>query len=62
MQDELVFKSEVETVGLSDHRPITISITKPEEKPPAPFRFNPNSLDHEEYKEFVTKNWKPIET
>ena len=61
MQDELVFKSEVETSGLSDHRPITLSITKPEEKPPAPFNFNPNWLDHEEYREMEKKNWKSIE-
>ena len=33
MQDELVFKLEVETGGLSDHRPIALSITKPEENP-----------------------------
>ena len=30
MQDELVFKIEVESGGLSYHRPITLSITKPE--------------------------------
>ena len=60
IQDALVFKSAVETRELSEHRPITLSITSPEEKPLVPFRFNTNWLDHEEYHELEKRNWNPI--
>ena len=56
-----MFKTKVETGGLLDHTPITLSITKSEEKPPAPFKFNLNWLDCEEYWELLKKSWKPIE-
>ena len=53
IRDDLIYKSEVESRGLSDHRPITLSISIPEENPPAPFKFNPNWLDDEQYKKLV---------
>ena len=49
LQDTLVFKLIVETCGLSDHSSISLSITRSKAKPPTPFRFNPNWLEHEEY-------------
>ena len=51
----------MEIGGLSNHRPITLSITNPEEKPPYPFKFNPVWLEHEDYREMVKENWKPSE-
>ena len=59
--NDLIYKSEVDSGGLSDHKPITLSISTPEEKPPTPFRFNPNWLDDEEYKKLVKENWKSID-
>ena len=61
IRDDLIYKSEVESGGLSDHRPITLSISIPEENPPVPFKFNPNWLDDEEYRKLVKENWKPID-
>ena len=62
LQETLVFKLTVETSGLSNHRTISLSITRSEANPPPPFRFNPNWPEHEEYRELVKIRWKPIQT
>ena len=56
-----MLKTAVEIGGLSDHRPITLSITIPEEKPPTHFKFNLVWLENEDYREMVKKNWKLLE-
>ena len=56
-----MLKTAVEKRGLLDHRPITLSITIPEEKSPIPFKFNPIWLENEDYMEMVKRNWKPLE-
>ena len=60
-QDHLVLKTAMETWGLSDHRPITLSVTIPEEKSPTPFKFNLVWRENEDYREMVKRNWKPLE-
>ena len=56
-----MLKTAVEIGGLSDHRPITLSITIPEEKPPTHFKFNLVWLENEDYREMFKRNWKPLE-
>ena len=57
----MVLKIVVETWGLSDHRPITLSITISEDKPPTPFKINLLWLEDEYYREMSRINWKLLE-
>ena len=46
----LRIRSSIETRGISDYIPITLTVRLPEEKPSTPFKFNPLWLEEEEYR------------
>ena len=61
MNENLIIKSVVETGGCSDHRPISLLISTPEKKPPAPFKFNPHCLEDDQYREQITASWQSVQ-
>ena len=50
---DLILKATVETKGISDHFPIVLTIENPEFKPPVPFKFKPQWLEEEEYRNLI---------
>ena len=59
-QDQLVLKTTVKTCEMLDHRPISLSLSIPEDKPPSPFKFDLVWLENEEYRALVQEKWKPL--
>ena len=53
LNKNLIIKSSVETGGSSDHKPISLLISLSKKNPPAPFKFNPQCLEDEQYKEQI---------
>ena len=60
IKDDLILKSEVETGGNSDHLPIVLTIKSPEVKPPSPFKFKPQWLEEEEFRNLIKEAWNPL--
>ena len=60
LNENLIIKFTVETGGSSDHRPIYLLISAPEKKPPTPFKFNPQCLEDEQYKDQINSAWQPV--
>ena len=56
LNENLIIKSTMETGGCFDHRPISLIISAPEKKPPTPFKFNPQCLEDEMYREKITND------
>ena len=61
MNENLIIKSAVETRGCSDHRPISLLISAPDKNPSAPFKFNPQCLEYEHYREQITTSWQSVQ-
>ena len=51
----------VETGGNSYHCPIVLTIKTLEVKPHAPFKFKPQWLGEEEYRDLILESWEPLE-
>ena len=60
VNEQLILQSMVEIGGNSDHPPIVLKIRVPEEKPPSPFKFNPQWLEEEDDKTLILKAGKPL--
>ena len=60
LNQNIIIKSLVEIRGSSYHRPISLFIAPPEKNPPTPFKFNPQCLEDEQYKEQIQIAWMPL--
>jgi hypothetical protein len=53
-------ESKIIPFSASDHKPISLEITKDSPLSPIPFRFSPSWIHHEEFFELVTGVWKDL--
>ena len=57
VNENLIIKSFVEIGGSSGHRPISLLTIPHEKKPPAPFKFNPQCFEDEQYRDKILNAW-----